>query len=62
MNNEQKREIIKALAYGKTPEEIAAAEEACAPVASLQMETGDGFTLESILGTEGLDEGVNPGG
>lgn len=26
MNNEQKQEIIKALAYGKTPEEIAAAE------------------------------------
>ena len=39
-------------------EEIAAAEEACAPVASLQMETGDGFTLESILGTEGMEEGV----
>ncbi len=38
-------------------EEIAAAEEACAPVASLQMETGDGFTLESILGTEGMEEG-----
>lgn len=26
MNNEQKQEIIKALAYGKTPKEIAAAE------------------------------------
>lgn len=28
-------------------------------MASLQMETGeDGFTLESILGTEGMEEGV----
>ena len=39
-------------------EEIAAAEEANAPVASLQMETGDGFTLESVLGTEGMEEGI----
>lgn len=37
-------------------EEIATAEEACAPVASLQMETGDGFTLESVLGSEGMEE------
>ena len=36
----------------------AAAEEANAPVASLQMETGDGFTLESVLGTEGMEEGI----
>ena len=43
---------------GLTPEEIAAAEEACAPVASLQMETGDGFTLESVLGSEGMEEGI----
>ena len=44
---------------GLEPEEIAAAEEANLPVASLQMETGeDGFTLESILGTEGMEEGV----
>ena len=27
-------------------------------MASLQMETGDGFTLESVLGTEGMEEGI----
>ena len=44
---------------GLEPEEIAAAEEANLPVSSLQMETGDGgFTLESVLGTEGMEEGV----
>ena len=43
---------------GLEPEEIAAAEEANLPVASLQMETGDGFTLESVLGTEGMEEGI----
>ena len=43
---------------GLEPEEIAAAEEANAPVASLHMETGDGFTLESVLGTEGMEEGI----
>ena len=43
---------------GLEREEIAAAEEACAPVASLQMETGDGFTLESVLGTEGMEESI----
>lgn len=43
---------------GLEPEEIAAAEEANLPVASLQLETGDGFTLESILGTEGMEEGI----
>ena len=43
---------------GLSPEEIAAAEEASLPVASLQMETGDGFTLESVLGTEGMEEGI----
>lgn len=42
---------------GLEVEEIAAAEEANLPVTSLQMETGeDGFTLESILGTEGMEE------
>ena len=40
------------------PEEIAAAEEASQPVASLHMETEDGFTLESVLGTDGIEEGV----
>ena len=34
---------------GLEPEEIAA---------SLQMETGDGFTLESVLGTEGMEEAI----
>ena len=43
---------------GLEAEEIAATEDAGAPVASLQMETGDGFTLESVLGTEGMEEGI----
>lgn len=43
---------------GLSAEEIAAAEDAGAPVASLQMETGDGFTLESVLGDDGMEEGV----
>ena len=44
---------------GLEPEDIAAAEEASLPVASLQMKAGeDGFTLESMLGTEGREEGV----
>lgn len=43
---------------GLEAEEIAAAEDAGAPVTSLQMETGDGFTLESVLGTEGMEEGI----
>lgn len=43
---------------GLEPEEIAAAEEASLPVASLQMETGDGLTLESVLGTDGMEEGI----
>ena len=44
---------------GLSAEEIAAAEEASLPVASLQMEAGEeGFTLESMLGTEGMEEGV----
>ena len=45
-------------ATGLEPEEIAAAEEAGLPVASLQMETVDGLTLESVLGTEGIEEGI----
>ena len=28
------------------------------PVASLQMETGDGLTLESVLGTDGMEDAV----
>ena len=44
---------------GLEAEDIAAAEEANRPVASLQMEAGeDGFTLESMLGTDGMEEGV----
>ena len=43
---------------GLEPEEIAAAETAVEPVASLQMETGDGMTLESVLGTGGMEEQV----
>ena len=44
---------------GLEPEDIAAAEEASLPVVSLQMKAGeDGFTLESMLGTEGMEEGV----
>ena len=44
---------------GLESEEIAAAEEASLPVASLQMEAGEeGFTLESMVGTEGMEEGV----
>ena len=43
---------------GLEREEIAAAETAVEPVASLQMETGDGMTLESVLGTGGMEEQV----
>ena len=43
---------------GLSVEEIAAAEEASLPVASLQMETGDGFTLESVLGDGGMEEAI----
>ncbi len=39
-------------------EDIAAAETASAPVASLQMETGDGLTLESTVGDSGMEEGI----
>lgn len=40
------------------PEEIAAAETAAGSVVSLQMEVGDGFTLESVLGTDGIEDGI----
>ena len=43
---------------GLEPEEIAAAEEAAQPVASLQTETGDGVTLESAVGAEGFEEAL----
>ena len=43
---------------GLDGEEIAAAETASAPVASLQMETGDGLTLESTMGDNGMEEGI----
>lgn len=43
---------------GLEPEEIAEAESAVEPVASLQMETGEGMTLESMLGTGGMEEKV----
>ena len=43
---------------GLEREEIAAAETAMEPVASLQMETGEGMTLESVLGTGGMEEQV----
>lgn len=43
---------------GLTVEEIAAAETAAGPVASLQMETAEGFCLESVLGTDGMEENL----
>lgn len=43
---------------GLEPEDIAAAETAVEPVASLQMETGEGMTLESVLGVGGMEEQV----
>ena len=43
---------------GLVPEDIAAAETATGPVASLQMETAEGFTLESVLGTDGMEDSV----
>ena len=47
-----------AQATGLTPEDIASADLATAAVASLQMETGDGFTLESVLGDGGMEEAI----
>ena len=41
---------------GITVEEIAATETASGPVASLQMETAEGFTLESVLGENGMED------
>ena len=38
------------------PEEIAMAESATTAVASLSAETGDGLTLESVLGDQGMEE------
>ncbi len=43
---------------GLEPEEIAAAETANAPVSSLQMDLGDGLTLEQLMGDEGMEEAV----
>lgn len=43
-------------AMGITPEEIATAETANAPVHSLQMELGEGLTLEQMVGDEGMEE------
>ena len=43
---------------GLEVEEIAAAETANAPVSSLQMELGDGLTLEQTVGDDGMEEGV----
>ena len=43
---------------GLTAEDIAATETAAGPVASLQMETAEGFTLESVLGEDGMEETV----
>lgn len=43
---------------GLEPEEIAAAETANAPVSSLQMELGDGMTLEHMVGEGGMEETV----
>ena len=48
-----------AQATGLEPEDIAAAETATLSVAFLQSQTGeDGFTLESILGCDGMEEEV----
>lgn len=41
---------------GLEPEEIASAETANAPVSSLQMELGDGMTLEQLVGDDGMEE------
>lgn len=43
---------------GLEAEEIAAAETANAPVASLQMDLGEGLTLEQLVGDDGMEEGV----
>lgn len=43
---------------GLSIEEIACAETAAEPVVSLQAETGEGLTLESTLGDEGMEAGI----
>lgn len=44
---------------GFSPEEIASAELATSSTTSLQMETGEeGFTLENLLGTDGMEDGI----
>lgn len=43
---------------GYTVEEIAVTETAAGPVTSLQTETAEGLTLESILGQDGMEESV----
>ncbi|MEG0320904.1 MAG: sigma-70 family RNA polymerase sigma factor [Oscillospiraceae bacterium] len=43
---------------GLEAEEIAAAETAAVPVSSLQAENSEGFSLESTLGTDGIEEKV----
>ena len=43
---------------GLESEDIAAAEEASLPVASLQAETAEGLTLESALGDSGMEESL----
>lgn len=40
------------------PEDIAMAETATASVTSLSAETGDGLTLESVLGDEGMEDAL----
>lgn len=46
-------------ATGLEPEDIAAADTASLSVASLQSENGeDGFTLESVLGTDGMEDAL----
>ncbi len=40
---------------GLSPEEIAGAEASAEPVVSLQSETAEGLTLESVLGDEGIE-------
>ena len=40
------------------PEDIAMAETATAPVTSLSAETGEGLTLESVLGDEGMEDAL----
>ena len=43
---------------GLSVEDIAQAETAAGPVTSLQMETAEGFTLESVLGENGMEDNV----